>query len=98
MATVNSEARVATSRATRYLGQLCRHFAHRIPASCSGAQGQVEFPAGICEMEASGDVLFLRATAADEPSLTQIEEVVARHLERFAFRDQPAINWTRSPA
>ena len=46
-------------------------------------------------MEAEGDILILRATAADEPSLAQVEEVVARHLERFAFRDQPEISWTR---
>jgi hypothetical protein len=95
MTTVHSEARVATGRAERYLGQLCKHFAHRVPASHAETQGRVEFPAGICEMEARGDVLILRASAADAPSLSQVEEVVARHLERFAFRDQPEITWSR---
>ena len=73
-------------------------FRFNLTRSCSshsGTQGRVEFPAGICEMEAEGDILILRATAADEPSLAQVEEVVARHLERFAFRDQPEISWTR---
>jgi hypothetical protein len=60
MTTVRSEARVATLRSAGYLGQLCKHFAHRIPASFSGAQGRVEFPAGTCEMEAAGDLLILR--------------------------------------
>ncbi len=96
MSTVRSEARVATSRSARYLGQLCKHFAHKIPARYSGAQGKIEFPAGICELEASGDVLVLRASAADAPSLGQVEDVVARHLERFAFRDKPEITWNRS--
>src|SRR5262245_32792792 len=95
MTTVRSEARVATPRSARYLGQLCKHFAHRVPASLSGAQGRVEFPTGICEMEAAGDLLILRAAAADEPSLSQVAEVVARHLERFAFRDRPEITWNR---
>jgi len=98
MATLRSEARVSTARATRYLGQLCKHFAHRIPASVNGAQGRVEFPAGLCEMEAAGNLLILRATAADAPSLSQVEEVVARHLERFAFRDKPEISWRRNAA
>ena len=94
MTAVRSEARVATPRSARYLGQLCKHFAHRVPASFSGAQGRIEFPAGTCEMEAAGDLLILRARAADEASLGQVEEVVARHLERFAFRDRPEISWS----
>ena len=95
MTTVRSEARVATPRSARYLAQICKHFAHRVPASFSGAQGRVEFPTGTCEMEAADDLLILRAAAADEPSLSQVEEVVARHLERFAFRDRPEITWNR---
>jgi hypothetical protein len=96
MPTYRFEARVVTSRSARYLGQLCKHFAHRIPASFSGAQGRVESLTGTCEMEASSNVLVLRASAADAPSLSQVEEVVARHLERFAFRDKPEITWSRS--
>ena len=94
MSTVRSEARVATPRSARYLGQLCKHFAHRIPANYDGGQGRVEFPTGVCEMDASGDVLILRASATDAPSLAQVEDVVARHLERFAFRDKPQISWS----
>ncbi len=95
MSTSHSGARVAKSRSARYLGQLCKHFAHRIPATFSDAQGRIEFPSGTCELEASGDVLILRATAADAPSLSQVEGVVGSHLERFAFRDKPEISWTR---
>jgi hypothetical protein len=96
MSTVRSEARVTTSRSARYLGQLCKHFAHRIPATFSDGQGRIEFPSGTCELEAAGDLLILRATAEDAPSLSQVEEVVGSHLERFAFRDKPEISWTRN--
>jgi len=96
MSTFRSAARVATSRSARSIGQLCKHFAHKIPASYSDAQGKIEFPAGTCELEASGDMLVLRAAAADAPSLSQVEDVVARHLERFTFRDKPEIRWTRT--
>ena len=46
-------------------------------------------------MEANGDVLILRVSAADAPSLSEVEVVVARHLARFAFRDRPEITWSR---
>jgi hypothetical protein len=34
--------------------------------------------------------------AKDGEALGQLETVVARHLERFAFRDKPEIAWTRT--
>ena len=98
MSTFRSEARVPTSRSARYLGQLCKHFAHKIPASYSDARGKIEFPSGVCELEASNNLLVLRAAAADAAALSQVEDVVARHLERFAFREQAEFRWTRGAA
>jgi hypothetical protein len=92
---IHSEARVSTTRASRYLGQLCKHFEHRIPASYTREHGRLEFSSGVCLLDAAGDVLVLRAEAKDEEQLGQLESVVARHLERFAFRDKPEIRWTR---
>jgi hypothetical protein len=92
---VRSEARVATTRASRYLGQLCKHFEHRIPATYTRDHGRLEFASGVCHLDATDDVLVLRAEAPDEAQLGQLEGVVARHLERFAFRDKPEIRWTR---
>jgi hypothetical protein len=92
---IQSEARVSTTRASRYLGQLCKHFEHRIPATYTADHGRLEFTAGVCHLDAADDVLVLRAEAADEAKLHQLEDVVARHLERFAFRDKPEIRWTR---
>lgn len=92
----SSTADVQTSHASRYLGQLCKHFAHRIPASFDGDTGRIEFPAGLCLLQAQGDVLQLRLETADAGALDTLEDVVARHLERFAFRDTPAINWVRA--
>jgi uncharacterized protein len=93
-----SEARVATTMAARYLGQLCKHFAHRLPVSQAEREGRIEFPVGVCRLEAAGDTLILSAEAPDAESLARLEEVVARHLERFAFRDRPAIDWHRLAA
>jgi uncharacterized protein len=98
MTEFRSEAHVATAHAARYLGQLCKHFAHRVPATFEGPQGRIEFAFGICDMQAADGTLVLHATAKDAPSLEQVEDVVARHLERFAFRDRPEVRWSRSAA
>ena len=96
--TIQSEARVATTMAQRYMTQLCKHFEHRLTVSYSAEAGSIAFPSGICRLEAAPGLLVLRAEAQDEEQLGQLEQVVARHLERFAFRDPPAIAWSRPSA
>jgi hypothetical protein len=93
-----SEARVATPLAQRYMTQLCKHFEHRLAVSYDAAAGRIAFPTGLCRLEAGPEVLVLHAEAADAGALDQLESVVARHLERFAFRDKPQIAWQRTAA
>ena len=97
-AMLSSAARVATPMAQRYMTQLCKHFEHRLPAEYDASAGRIEFPTGTCRMEVEADLLILHAEAKDAEALAQLESVVARHLERFAFRDKPEIAWTRSVA
>ena len=93
---LSSEARVPTAAPRRYLGQLCKHFEHKLPVALGEAQGRIEFPAGTCTLDAEAETLVLRVTASDEVALASLEDVVARHLERFAFRDKPEVRWVRS--
>ena len=92
-----SEARVATDVPRRYLGQLCKHFQHKLPVELTETQGRIEFPMGVCTLDAAAlpGTLLMRATAADETALGRLEEVVGRHLERFAFREPLAVVWAR---
>lgn len=97
---LSSEARVSIASPRRYLGQLCKHFGHKMPATYANdyGSGRIEFPdLGICALEAdeAGGLLVMQATAATEDELARLEAVMARHLERFAFRDPVAITWTR---
>lgn len=92
---MQSEARVTTERASRYLQQLCKHFAHRLPTSHTPQEGRIEFGVGVCALQAEPETLILTADAPDAASLDRLEDVVARHLERFAFRDKPEIRWVR---
>jgi hypothetical protein len=86
-------ARVATAHAARYLSQLCKHFGHKVPATLGEGVGRVQFPAGVLDGAAEPDVLVLRVTAADPAEVERLCGVVARHLERFAFREAPSIQW-----
>ncbi len=95
---LSSEAQIATALAQRYLTQLCKHFEHRLPARYWAEWGSIEFPTGICRLEAKPNLLIVRAEAKDEAALGEIEAVVARHLERFAFRNKPEIAWRRAAA
>lgn len=92
---LRSEALVNTANAARYMGQLCKHFGHKIPTKLSDSEGSISFPMGRCALSAAEQVLTMRAEAADAEALARVEEVVASHLDRFAFRDKPAVRWVR---
>ena len=95
---LTAEARIPAAAAHRYLTQLCKHFAHRLTVTLEERHGRIEFADGLCELDAApaADALILRVIAADEASLVRLEDVVARHLERFAFREALEVRWTRA--
>ena len=93
---LSAEARVATPMPARYLAQLCKHFQHKRPVTLGEDHGRIEFTGGTCSLEAGHETLTMRLTAEDEAALTTLEDVVARHLLRFAFRETPEIHWTRA--
>ena len=97
--TFGSEARVEIPTPRRYLGQLCKHFEHRCPVTLEAARGRIEFPVGVCDVAAVDDAtLVLRASAPSSPDLASLEDVVGRHLTRFAFREAIDIVWIRDVA
>ena len=92
-----SEARVATTMPRGYLGQLCKHFQHQLPVTLEDLQGRIEFPTGVCDLDAATTfTLILRVSAGNPADLANLEDVVARHFKRFAFRDEPEVQWTRT--
>ena len=60
--------------------------------------GRISFTTGVCYLAAEGSMLRLNVLARNEMELVQLEDVVARHLERFAFREPLAIQWVRTGA
>jgi hypothetical protein len=57
------------------------------------------FGGGVCDVTAEEAGLRMWASAEDEAGLQQVQSVVIRHLQRFAFREMTeeaaaAIAWT----
>ena len=93
-----SQATVATTSASRYLQQLCKHWSHKFAVEFTPEQGKIPFDeARVCTLEASPEQLALRIEAADDATLERMQGVVIDHLKRFAFReDLGNVQWTRS--
>jgi hypothetical protein len=89
----NATATIHLDQPRRYLGQLCKHFQHRLPVTLDESSGHIAFPAGTCALRAEAETLVLHVTADDAEALARTEDVVARHLLRFAFRAPPEIVW-----
>lgn len=93
-----AEAHVKSEQASRYLVQLCKHFAHKRPTDYDSVHGRVDFQPGLCVMRAVGDRLTLRCEAACEQRLHVVKETVEVHLARFAWRETINVSWTEGTA
>ncbi|WP_307747960.1 DUF2218 domain-containing protein [Sphingobium sp. DEHP117] len=82
-------ATVATAHASRYLQQLCKHWSHKFKVECDAEQGMVELGAGVLRMRAKPDMLEVDLEVTDAEALPRVKQVVAEHLDRFAFREAP---------
>lgn len=87
-------ARVPTENGAKYLQQLCKHWSHKFSVSFDERQGKVPFSEDAAlVLSANGDVLSLRLEAPRD-RIPTLEDVVADHLKRFAFReDDLRIEW-----
>ena len=97
-------ATVPSASAGRYLQQLCKHWSHNMAVEFDETNGRVDFPKnargadwpadGLFTMTATPDVLVCRIGASSREQLEGLKGAVARHLDRFAFRESPlAFDW-----
>lgn len=85
-----SVARVPTGSASRYLQQLAKHWSHKMEVRFSAEEGSIAFPNGaMLAMKADSDSLDLVLTVPEGEDEGRMREVVASHLDRFAFREAP---------
>ena len=100
----HSTARVPTANGSRYLQQLCKHWSHNLEVEFTPEKGRVVFPRkargadwpgdATLLLAAHADVLECRLEASAEGQLEALKGAVARHIDRFAFREAPlAFDW-----
>jgi len=93
---MNASTFFRTDNAERYLGTLCKHFGHKVPVTLESGLGRIELPFGKCTLTAEQTGLGLTATADDRSQLDKTIDVISSHLERFAFRENPTLEWSFS--
>ncbi|MCA0356802.1 MAG: DUF2218 domain-containing protein [Proteobacteria bacterium] len=94
---MESHARVATEKAARYMIQLAKHWSHKFEVRYDDTSAYFPLPLGTCRMSAHRDGLDITVEAADLEALSALEDVVAKHLDRFAFREgELKYGWTRA--
>lgn len=97
-------ATVPTTHASRYLQQLCKHWQHNLTVEFTPEHGTVAFPKdargaawardALVTFDAGADALSVRIDASSAEHVEAMKDVVARHLDRFAFREAPlAFDW-----
>jgi len=104
LTTVSATARVPTANASRYLQQLCKHWSHNLQVEFTPENGTVVFPRdargadwpgdAVVTFNVAEDGLDVRIDASADGQLEALKGAVARHLDRFAFREAPlAFDW-----
>lgn len=89
--------RFPTTHARKYMTQLCKHFAHKVPAEVEGDLGRVSFPMGEARIEASDHEIVARVVAESADGVQRMQGVIDSHLQRFAFREGfEALTWSET--
>lgn len=83
----HSIAIVPTNKASRYLQQLCKHWAHRFDVEFDAQHGRASLPLGEAKFTANEHDLTIRCEVPEGGNLDQLQQVVIDHLDRFAFRE-----------
>lgn len=86
---ITRTARVPTAHASRYIQQLCKHWGHKFHTEFDASRGVIDLPMGRAELAAEPEALAVTLTLDDPEQAPKMQEVVASHLDRFAFREAP---------
>ena len=92
---LSSRTRYDTENGSKYLQQLCKHFAHKVTVDYTETEGRADLPPGTAEMQADAGGLSVTVTAQDEAGLAMARFIIEDHLTRFAHRENlTALDWS----
>lgn len=94
-----STARFPTQHASKYIQQLCKHFAHKIEVDYDEQSGSAALPMGPAKLTAEPDSLLVQVQAEDVKGVIHARFVIDSHLVTFAFREgYTGLNWDLAEA
>lgn len=95
---------VPTTNASKYLQQVCKHWTHNLAVEFDSTNGTIVFPKdgrggpwvgdGLVTLTAHDDILECKIEASEPVQRDGLKGALARHIDRFAFREAPlTYNW-----
>lgn len=94
---IRSSTQIHTPKAVSYLLLLLNHFnSQSAVESFADSRLRINFDCGSGEVIALNNLLKLVVKAEKEENLERAEMLLGSHVERFAFREKLAVDWTRS--
>lgn len=88
---------ISTQHASKYLQQMCKHFAHKVDVNYDIEKGFVAFPPGPCTLSAFEGSLNIYCQSTEEEGVKIMETIIETHLIKFAWRETIAFNWEDCP-
>ena len=95
----SARASIPTANASRYLQQLCKHWSHNLVVEFTSQEGRIVFPrdarglsfpdAAVVALQAKEQALEVTVKASSPEQLEGLKDTLARHIDRFAFREAP---------
>jgi len=92
-----SSTTIPTENGSSYLQRLCKHWSHSLEVEFDKEGGQIRFPRdrrgadwpgdAIATLSADAKALTIHLEASNEEHRALMEEVLEKHLQRFAFRE-----------
>jgi hypothetical protein len=77
-----------TEHASKYLQQLCKHFAHKVDVTYDENRGEAALPPGPATLQASNTALSVTISGETSEQRETARHVIDIHLQKFAFREE----------
>ena len=95
MYSLSSRADVVTERPERWAKQLVSHLSHKAPHEKTERGDELAIADGLGIVSVQPGLVVLEAYANSTETLARVEDVLGRHLERFAEKDGLTVTWSR---